>query len=51
VAPRPEGSTRVGQAGPSGYFAWIYIVLALALVAREWRALLEHARFGLLNRS
>jgi len=30
---------------------WVYIVLAMALVLRDRKLLVEHARFGLLNRS
>ncbi|MBA2382836.1 MAG: sodium:proton exchanger [Chloroflexi bacterium] len=30
---------------------WVYIALAVMLVLRDWRLLVEHARFGLLNRS
>jgi cation:H+ antiporter len=31
--------------------ACVYVALTLVLIGRDWKALLEHARFGLLNRS
>jgi cation:H+ antiporter len=31
--------------------AWVYIVFTLGLIARDWKALFEHARFGLINRA
>ena len=32
-------------------FAWLYLVLAIGLLAASWRQLLEHVRVGLLNRT